>query len=215
MIAWSIEAAKSCELFDRIIVTTDDSEIAQLSVRYGAEVPFIRPAQLSNDHATTTAVISHAVEWAIAEGWPISAACCIYATAPLIQVKDIKQGWNVLNSGDWAYTFSATTYGSTIFRSFKRSANGGVEMIFPEHFNTRSQNLEGVMHDAAQFYWGRPSAWIEGMRIFDHHSLPIIIPKWRVQDIDDSEDWQRAEFVARLIDQATILGKDFDADLQK
>jgi len=215
VIAWSIEAAKSCELFDRIIVTTDDSEIAQLSVSYGAEVPFVRPAQLSDDHTTTTETISHAVQWAVAEGWPVSAVCCIYATAPLIQVRDIKRGWDILNSGDWAYTFSATTYASTIFRAFKRSPNGGVQMLFPEYFNTRSQDLEDVMHDAAQFYWGRPSAWMEGKRIFDHHSVPIIIPNWRVQDIDDSEDWQQAEFLAQLIDQARISGKDFDLGLPK
>lgn len=215
MIAWSIEAAKTCKLFDRIIVTTDDRDIAHVAEAFGAEVPFYRPAKLSDDHATTTEAISHTVKWIVAEGLPVSAVCCIYATAPLIQVRDIKRGLDVLNSGDWAYTFSATSYASTIFRAFKRSTNGGVQMIFPEYFNTRSQDLESVMHDAAQFYWGRPSSWIEGKRIFDHHSVPVIIPKWRVQDIDDSEDWQRAEFVARLINKASILGEDLDVCLPK
>lgn len=208
MIAWSIEAAKASGLFDHIIVSTDDEEIAEVAKGWGAEVPFTRPANLSDDHSTTTAVISHATRWSIGEGWPIAAVCCIYATAPFIHVKDIRQGWDLLQSDDWAYTFAATDYASTIFRAFKRSAAGGAEMIFPDHFNTRSQDLEVALHDAAQFYWGRPSAWTEGKRIFDQHSAPVVIPRWRVQDIDNSADWERAELMARLIDAGGVWSQD-------
>lgn len=205
MIAWSIEAAKASELFDHIIVSTDDDEIAQVAERWGAEVPFVRPANLSDDHSTTTEVISHATQWAIGEGWPIVAVCCVYATAPLIQVKDIRQGWDLLESDDWAYTFSATEYAATVFRAFKRNADGGVKMLFPEYFTTRSQDLEMALHDAAQFYWGRPLAWTEGKRLFDQDSAPLVIPRWRVQDIDNSADWERAELIARLIDAVGLL----------
>lgn len=199
MIAWSIEAAKASALFDRIFVSTDDAEIADIAKQWGAEVPFMRPAELSNDYAGTTEVIAHATQWALDQGFELDAVCCIYATAPFIQADDLKRGLTALESGDWAYAFTATDFAAPIFRSFKQNAEGGIEMFYPEHFSTRSQDLPTALHDAGQFYWGRPSAWIEGKRIFDRHSTPVMIPRWRVQDIDTQEDWERAEIVAPVI----------------
>lgn len=199
MIAWSIEAAKTSGLFDRIIVSTDDSEIAEVAKQWGAEVPFMRPDELSNDYAGTTEVIAHATQWAIDQGYDVDAVCCIYATAPFVQVADLKRGLVALESGDWAYAFTVTDFAAPIFRSFKQTAEGGIEMFFPEHFSTRSQDLPTALHDAGQIYWGRPSAWIEGKRIFDRHSTPVVIPRWRVQDIDTQEDWVRAEVLAPII----------------
>lgn len=195
MIAWSIEAAKASGLFDHIIVTTDDAEIAEVAKQWGAEVPFMRPAELSNDYVGTTGVIAHATQWALDQGWPVTAVCCIYATAPFIQVNDLKRGLDALESGKWAYAFTVTDFAASIFRSFKQSADGGIEMFFPEHFSTRSQDLPIALHDAGQFCWGHPSVWIEEKRIFDRHSLPIMIPRWRVQDIDTPDDWKRAELM--------------------
>jgi N-acylneuraminate cytidylyltransferase len=199
MIAWSIEAAKASELFERIIVSTDNAEIAEVAKHWGAEVPFIRPEELSNDYTGTTPVIAHAIQWLLEQGEPVSAVCCIYATAPFIQVNDLIQGWEQLNSGNWDYTFSATDFAAPIFRSFNQTKTGGVEMFFPEHFATRSQDLPNALHDAGQFYWGLPKAWLEGKIIFSSSSKPIIIPRWRVQDIDTLEDWQRAEILATII----------------
>ncbi len=199
MIAWSIEVAKASGLFDRVFVSTDDAEIAELAKQWGAEVPFMRPDELSNDYAGTTEVISHATQWALEQGLDVDAVCCIYATAPFVQVADLMRGLEVLESGDWAYAFTVTDFAAPIFRSFKQTAEGEIEMFFPEHFLTRSQDLPTVLHDAGQFYWGRPSAWIEGKRIFDRHSTPVVIPRWRVQDIDTQEDWVRAEILAPII----------------
>jgi pseudaminic acid cytidylyltransferase len=199
MIAWSIEAAKASRLFDYIIVSTDDAEIAEVAKFWGAEVPFMRPAELSNDFAGTTDVISHATQWVLDQGFDVDAVCCIYATSPFVQVEDISRGLEALESGDWAYAFSVTDFAAPVFRAFKQRADGGIEMFFPDHFLTRSQDLPIALHDAGQFYWGRPSAWIEGERIFDHHSVPVIIPRWRVQDIDNQDDWERAEIVAPII----------------
>ncbi len=199
MIAWSIEAAKSSGLFERIIVSTDDAEIAEVSKQFGAEVPFTRPAELSNDFAATTEVIAHAALWAIKQGLDLESVCCIYATAPFVQVEDIKRGCEALDSGDWDYAFTVTDFAAPIFRSFKQTEQGGLEMFFPEHFGTRSQDLPVALHDAGQFYWGRPKAWIQGLRIFDNRSKPILIPRWRVQDIDTLEDWDRAEILAPVI----------------
>ena len=199
MIAWSIEAAKACGLFEHVIVSTDDTEIAEVARQWGAEVPFMRPEELSNDHAGTTPVIAHATQWALDQGLDVTAVCCIYATAPFIQVADLKRGWDALNSGDWDYAFSVTDFAAPIFRSFKQTAEGGIEMFFPEHFATRSQDLPVALHDAGQFYWGRPAAWLEGRRIFERRSKPVMIPRWRVQDIDTPEDWERAEILAPII----------------
>ena len=199
MIAWSIEAAKASGLFDHIIVSTDDAEIAEVAKQWGAEIPFVRPDELSNDYAGTTEVIAHATRWALDQGLDVDAVCCIYATAPFVQVEDLQRGLKALESGDWAYAFTATDFAAPIFRAFKQSADGGIEMFFSEHFSTRSQDLPTALHDAGQFYWGLPTAWIEGKRIFDHHSIPVIISRWRVQDIDNQDDWERAEMIAHII----------------
>jgi N-acylneuraminate cytidylyltransferase len=199
MIAWSIEAAKSSGLFERIIVSTDDVEIAEVAKQWGAEIPFMRPEELSNDHAGTTPVIAHATQWALAQGLDVEAVCCIYATAPFVQVEDLRNGWESLTSGDWDYAFTVTDFAAPIFRAFKETEDGGIEMFYPEHFATRSQDLPVALHDAGQFYWGRPAAWIEGKRIFDQRSQPVVIPRWRVQDIDTPDDWARAEIVASVI----------------
>ena len=199
MIAWSIEAAKSSGLFEHIIVSTDDAEIAEVARQWGAEVPFMRSEELSHDHAGSAPVIAHATQWALNQGFDVSAVCCIYATAPFIQVGDLKRGLDALNSGDWNYAFTVTDFAAPIFRSFKQTAEGGIAMFFPEHFDTRSQDLPVALHDAGQFYWGRPAAWLEGKRAFERHSKPLVIPRWRVQDIDTEEDWARAEMLAPVI----------------
>lgn len=199
MLAWSIEAARKSGLFEHIIVSTDDIEIANVAREWGAEVPFLRPSALSNDFAGTTEVIGHATQWMLEHLGAVEAICCIYATAPLICVEDIKAGFNLLDSDEWMYAFAATDFSSSIFRSFRKGESGGLEMFFPEHFSTRSQDLPLALHDAGQFYWGRPNAWLDGKRIFDAHSAPIVIPRWRVQDIDTPEDWSRAELIFQLI----------------
>jgi pseudaminic acid cytidylyltransferase len=195
MIAWSIEAAKLSGVFDQIIVSTEDQEIAAVARQWGAEVPFTRPHELSNDHAGTTPVIAHATKWALNQGEDVEAVCCIYATAPFVQAADLRRGWEALRSGDWAYAFTVTEFAAPIFRSFKQTSESGISMFFPEYFDMRSQDLPAAFHDAGQFYWGRPEAWLEEKRIFDLHSMPVMIPRWRVQDIDTPDDWLRAELM--------------------
>ena len=207
MIAWSIEAAKATSIFDRIIVSTDDTQIAQVARQWGAETPFVRPEVLSDDNAGTTPVIAHAMEWAKSEGLNITAVCCIYATAPFVQSGDMKYGLQTLLSGGWDYVFSATEFSAPIFRSFQQSDNGGVEMFFPENFEARSQDLPIALHDAAQFYWGTPQAWADNRRIFDRQSRPIMIPRWRVQDIDTPDDWLRAEIMFKVLNTMSIANE--------
>jgi len=195
MIAWPIEVAKESGLFEHIIISTDDEEIAEVAKSYGAEVPFIRPNELSDDYTGTTEVIAHAVSWMYEEGLEPDAICCIYATSVFLTVNDLKKGFEAFSKGEWQYAFSVTDYEYPIFRSFKENSNGGVEMFFPEHFETRSQDLPIALHDAAQFYWGKPNAWLEILNLFEKHSFPVKIPRWRIQDIDTEDDWKRAEIL--------------------
>ncbi|MDC0235173.1 pseudaminic acid cytidylyltransferase [Candidatus Marinimicrobia bacterium] len=199
MIAWPIEVAKRSKLFDRIIVSTDDEEIAIVAKSFGAEVPFMRPVELSNDYAGTTEVITHAVSWMYEQGWQPDAVCCIYATSVFLNKDDLLKGFEALNTGKWKYAFSVTEFEFPIFRSFKEIPTGGVEMLFPEHFESRSQDLPEALHDAAQFYWGKSEAWLKSLHLFDRYSFPVKIPHWRVQDIDTEDDWGQAEIIFKKL----------------
>ncbi|WP_419813300.1 pseudaminic acid cytidylyltransferase [Bacterioplanoides sp.] len=202
MIAWTIAAAKKSAVFDRIIVSTDDEEIAAIARQYGAETPFVRPPELSDDHTATTAVIAHTIDYCQQQGISLDAVCCLYATAPFIQAEDIEKSYHQFCQDDWDYCFTVTDFPAPVFRSFKALNTGGVEMFYPEHFNTRSQDLPEALHDAGQFYWGTAQAWLDNKVIFSERSRVYKIPRWRVQDIDTEDDWQRAELMAPV-----LLGK--------
>jgi len=191
--AWAIETAMASGLFDHVVVSTDDAAIRDVALQAGAECPFVRPAALAGEHASTGAVMAHATRWVLEAGWPAEAVCCIYPTAALVAGEDLRRGLEALRSGDWAFAVAATEFEAPIFRAFRQREGGGLEMFFPEHYDTRSQDLPRALHDAGQFYWGRPSAWIEERRVFEAWTVPVLIPKWRVQDIDDPDDWARAE----------------------
>lgn len=195
MIGWSIEAARVSGLFDRILVTTDSEEIARIAVDFGAEAPFRRPAELADDYAPTIPVIAHAVEWQIAQGGTPTQVCCIYATAPFIQAADIRRGLALLENASCDYAFSVTTYAFPIQRALRITPDERVEMFNPEHLLTRSQDLEPAYHDAAQFYWGKTAAWLARRPLFGEDSVPVVLPRYRVQDIDTPEDWERAELM--------------------
>jgi len=199
MIAYSIEVAFASKMFDRVIVSTDDAEIREVALNFGAEVPFLRPNELSDDYATTTDVVAHTVDWLRSVGVVLSAVCCIYATAPFVQSTDLIRSKEIFDEGEWDFVFAATSFGFPIFRSIERNPSGGVRMLFPEHFQTRSQDLSEVYHDAGQFYWGKPDSWVEKKRIFDEWSSFVDLPRWRVQDIDTMEDWKRAEVLFQLL----------------
>ena len=192
MIAWPIVAALESGLFARVIVSTDDEEISEAAREAGAEVPFIRPAELSDDYATTSDVMVHALRWARDEGIAVDAACCIYATAALVSVEDLRSAQALL-AQDCDYVFAAVRYGHPPQRGFLRRDNGSPALMAPEHAKTRTQDLPPVYHDAGQFYWGQRAAWESGAAIFGPRSRFIELPALRAQDIDNEEDWQLAE----------------------
>jgi pseudaminic acid cytidylyltransferase len=199
MIAWSIEAALQSGCFDQVVVSTDDAEIAEVARQCGAQVPFLRPAELSDDHTGTTAVIAHAIDWFAAQGQTAAQVCCLYATAPFVSADDLRRGLAVLTETCSDYAFSVTSYAFPIQRAIRINETGRVEMLNAEHFNTRSQDLEEAYHDAGQFYWGRADAWLQGRMIFSPAATPVMLPRHRVQDIDTPEDWARAEWMFQAL----------------
>ena len=203
MIVHSIRAAQDAGCFDQIIVSTDDELIAEVALQYGASVPFIRPPDLADDHAGTQEVIAHAINWAREEEWQLGPVCCLYATAPFIQAQDMLKGLAMLQKGGHDFVFSATAFDYSPYRGFIQSGQG-VEMLFPEYFPIRSQDLPQVLHDAGQFYWGTPEAWLKQQVLFGPHASPLLLPSHRVQDIDTPADWHRAELLWQLLQQENM-----------
>ena len=158
LITYTIDIALKSLVFDRIIVTIDDDEIAEIAKSLGAEVPFIRPKELSDDYTNTTDVIAHATKWAMSESIDASIVCCLYATSPFVLPADLEEAHKIITSENWQYVFSASEFSSPIFRSFEQIENGGVKMFYPQHFETRSQDLPQALYDAGMFYMARAEA---------------------------------------------------------
>jgi pseudaminic acid cytidylyltransferase len=207
LIAYSITVAVQSGLFDKIIVSTDDLEIAAVARSHGAETPFMRPADLADDHATTVPVIKQAVSWMQQHVGPVDKVCCIYATAPFIQVSALRAAYEMLVRESVAgYVFSATTFPFPIQRAFRIKPDGRVEMFEPQNYNTRSQDLEEAYQDAGQFYWGSAAAYLSEKIFFSPDSMAYVLPRHLVQDIDTPEDWKRAELMYAALKRNGDLG---------
>ncbi|WP_367256332.1 pseudaminic acid cytidylyltransferase [Pseudomonas sp. stari2] len=192
MIARSIRTALDSGVFDQVVVSTDDEEIAELAQAHGAQVPFLRPAELADDFAGTAAVIVHALQ----QLPHFDYACCVYATAPLLQARFLRQGLELLEQHpDKSFAFSVTDFGFPVQRALTLDGQGALTAMYPEFRNTRSQDLPAAYQDAGQFYWGRSEAWLRGEILYSPASLPVILPRHLVQDIDTAEDWKRAEYL--------------------
>lgn len=195
IIAYSIEAALSSKLFDHVIVSTDDLAIAEVAKSYGAEIPFMRPRELSDDYTGTADVIKHSIGWYTEQNIAVEYVCCIYATAPFIQIEYLKKGLDLLVKNKKSYAFSVTSYAFPIQRALRITNSDEVEAIWPENIFKRSQDLEHAFHDAGQFYWGTSRAFANNEIIFSHASNAVVLPRYLVQDIDTLEDWSRAELM--------------------
>jgi len=198
LIAYSIEVAIASKLFEKIIVTTDDEEIAKIAKQYGAEVPFLRPKELSDDFTGTGDVVKHTLKYLEDNNEKYDYVCTIYATAPLLQKKYLINGFNLLKSSTAHMAFSVTSMPFPIQRTFKITGNGRCEMFTPEHFMTRSQDLEEAYQDAGQFYWENLHKQFSDIP-FGQDSIPVVLPRYLVQDIDTLEDWKRAEIMYKVI----------------
>jgi pseudaminic acid cytidylyltransferase len=199
IIAYSIDAARASGLFERIVVSTDDEEIAEVARRAGAEVPFMRPKELADDRTGTNAVVKHALAWFAGRGERFDPACCIYATAPLVTAHALREGLDKLEASGRSFAIAVTSYPFPIQRAVKIDRDGAIQAFAPEHVFTRSQDLEPAYHDAAQFYWGRAQAFLDDVVGLSPASVPVLLPRHRVQDIDTQEDWTRAEIAYEIL----------------
>ena len=202
MIAYSIEAAIRAGIFDEIIVSTDDEEIADVARNAGASVPFMRPKELSDDFTATGAVVEHAIKFLQARGDRIKFVCTIYATAPLIDEFYIKLGLEKLRASNAKNAFSCTSMPFPIWRTFKIAKDGRCEMFWRENFAKRSQDLEDAYQDAGQFYWTNLDAPSSDEIFFGRDSIAIVLPRHLVQDIDTPQDWIRAEFLYEAVQKS-------------
>lgn len=201
VIAWSIAAAAECGMFDRIVCSTDDEEIAEVAQAWGAEAPFRRPPEISDDHASTLEVVQHFLGWAEAEGLAPDAICCIYPASPFVRADDLREAHARLVGTGAGYCFPVARFPAPIQRAVRRTPDGRLAMFQPENFNVRSQDLEPAFFDAGQFYWGRPEAFRAGLRMFGPDATALEIPLWRCVDIDTPEDWERAEKLWRVLSE--------------
>ena len=195
MIAYAIKAAQASGLFEHVLVSTDDAEIKNIAESFGAETPFVRPAELANDFTATVPVVAHAIQACENLGWQFSNVCCIYPGVPFIEVGDLQGALIKFSESGADYCFPVTEFPAAIQRALRYSIKGLMEPFYPEFELRRTQDLEVAFYDAAQFYWGTKQAWLTNNRI--HTSgIGFEIPNWRVVDIDTQMDWERAERLA-------------------
>jgi len=197
LISWVINLAKELKIFERIIVSTDDIEIADYSKSIGAEVPFMRPGNLSDDFSNTMDVMKFMVNKLIESSYDIEYVCCLYATAPIILKSDLEKSFQILEKmNSDQILFGATSFGYPIQRALILDEKNNSSILNKEYLFTRSQDLQDTFHDAGQFYWGTAKSWLKTSNVLEE-GRAFIIPRWRVQDIDVQEDWERAESIHR------------------
>jgi pseudaminic acid cytidylyltransferase len=204
MIQWAIDTATQSKIFSHIVVSTDSEEIAECAFNAGALVPFMRPKELANDHTPTREVINHTIIECTKRYGVFEHCCCIYATSPLLAKNDLIAAYQTLLLEKTNFVFSATQYPYPIHRAFFQKEDGSIQMLYPEHLKTRSQDLITAYHDAGMFYWGKTIAFLNNSPMFAQDSRPFLIPSHRVCDIDTEEDWTKAEFLMKAQNLETL-----------
>ncbi|MGB3547649.1 MAG: pseudaminic acid cytidylyltransferase [Saprospiraceae bacterium] len=199
VIAYSIEAALASELFDEVMVSTEDEEIAAVAREYGATVPFMRSAAAADDFATTLDVLLEVLDAYRERGTEIVSACCIYAAAPFVTAARLREADDLLRARELDCVFPVLRFGFPIQRALRLSATNTVEMFSPEHLTTRSQDLEAAFHDAGMFYTFNVARVRAAGKLYTENSGCLVVPELEAHDIDTPEDWEAAEFKYRLL----------------
>ena len=198
IIKYSIDAAINSGCFSEIMVSTDDREIAETAIKYGAQVPFMRSAETANDYSVTADVISEVLNTYINIGKNFEYACCIYPTAPLIDYRKIQEGYEVIKRCGASTLIPVVKFSYPIQRGLKIEKDR-LQMIWPENINVRSQDLMPAYHDVGQFYWMCVELFLKDKKLFTDNTALIEIPESEVQDIDNEEDWKIAEVKYRIL----------------
>ena len=197
MIAYAIRAALNTKLFEQVIVSTDDDEIAEVARLHGASVPFKRPPELSDDQTITVPVIGHATHWVISQGHNVEDVCCIYPCVPFLRSHDLVGAYHLFKSKKADYVYPVVAFHSSPWRAMTRPKDGPMEFIFPKNELTRTQDLPQCYHDAGMFYWGKATAWIHGTKMHSN-GYGFVMEGNSLVDIDTAEDWARAERIAQF-----------------
>lgn len=197
IISYSIEASINSNLFDEVMVSTDDFEIAEIALKYGAKVPFFRSKENSDDFSTTMDVIKEVLKaYSDNLGLNFEYACCIYPTAPLIKVEHLRSGFDKLKSSDYSSVFTAVEFSYPIWRGLNVNDENTATMIWPKYLNDRSQDLQKVYHDAGQWYWFKTNELSESF--LTGKTAIIKLNETEVQDIDNITDWKLAELKYKI-----------------
>jgi N-acylneuraminate cytidylyltransferase len=198
MISYAVRAASESDLFDQIIVSTDDEEIASISKQFGASVPFLRPSELADDHTPTVPVIQHAIEFLASIGSSPEYICCIYPCVPFLQASDLHESFKLLTQSDRQFCFPIIEHPSPIQRALRMDNKGALAPIFNDFQLERTQDLERAFYDAGQFYWGSMDAWLSSPRIYEN-ATGYEVKHWKAIDIDTPSDWDSAETLFKTI----------------
>ena len=193
IIAYSIEAALNTKLFDEVMVSTDDHDIANIGRIYGARIPFMRTSDNSGDYATTMDVILEVIDNYSQQDKQFDNVCCIYPTAPLIDEQKLKAGYQKLTNEHLDSVFPVVPFSYPVWRGFRIADNGRAVMVWPEYLDSRSQDLEEIFHDAGQWYWLNAESLRINKKIFTENTASLILSPIEVQDIDNLSDWEIAE----------------------
>ena len=206
MISFAIKAALESNLFEHIVVSTDNNEIIKIAKEFNAEVPFTRPDDLSDDFTDTQSVINHSIGECENLGWNFNFVCCIYPCVPLIKTKDIRNSFDILKSSKDFFVFPISEISSNPLRSLGIKKNGELFSLFPDHEKMRSQDLKKGFFDTGQFYWGHKELW-KTTKSIHSNAIGLIIPKWRAIDIDSEDDWIMAELLYNIHEKRGEIGK--------
>lgn len=205
IIGYVIEKALGCKIFDNVFVSTDSIDVGEVAKSFGAEIPFIRPTEISDDQTSVIEVIRHAINHFDQITNTLSTVCLIYATAPLLDVKDLGKGFKLLENAD--FSISVSEFPFPIERALKfNEVNNHIEMRDKKNFLTRSQDLPKTFHDAGQFIFGHKNSWMKKIPMIEGKNSPVFIARERVQDIDNAEDWKYAEMKNVLLNSKKIIG---------
>lgn len=192
IIVYSIEVALASNLFDEVMVSTEDEEIAEISRKFGAKVPFMRSSKNADDYATTFEVLEEVLNKYAYLNKQFKFGCCIYPTAPFTSVTVLQQAYKKLTEQNFNTVFPIVKYAYTIWRSLKLQ-NEKTTMWFPENLHARSQDLPPAYHDAGQFYWFNTEKLLKEKSMFTNNSGAVTIDELHAQDIDNMQDWHMAE----------------------
>ena len=198
IITYSVKAALTSGIFDEVMVSTDDEEIAQIARKAGASVPFLRSSENANDFANTTDVLTEVLNQYKEAGRTFDVACCLYPTAPFVTAQKLRAAYELLVEKNADSLLPVVKFSFPPQRSVVAEGDF-LHFKWPEHMFTRSQDLEPFYHDAGQFYFFRVASFLEQKRLIMERTLPFFLPELEVQDIDTEEDWKIAEVKYRVM----------------